>query len=117
LLSADEIRQVWRALNDPEALGVRRDAATVLRLILVTAARPGMVWGVTGNELRDLRGPRAWPALVAARRTDESQERVRHSGFRIGARTPGAASEKRSLRVAFQITWTMRQSSSFIGSE
>jgi integrase len=56
-LSADEIRQVWNALDDPTSLGVRRDAATVLRLILVTAAWPGMVWGMTGRELRDLTGP------------------------------------------------------------
>jgi integrase len=28
-----------------------------LRLILVTAARPGMVGGMVGSELRDLRGP------------------------------------------------------------
>ena len=36
-----------------------RDAATALRLILTTAARPGMVGGMTGAELRDLRGPSA----------------------------------------------------------
>ena len=33
------------------------DAATALRLILVTAARPGMVGGMVGSELRDLSGP------------------------------------------------------------
>ena len=55
-LSADEIQQVWRALDEPERLGVSRDAATALRLILVTAARPGMVYGMTGTELRDLSG-------------------------------------------------------------
>src|SRR5262249_41678919 len=69
-LSADEIRQVWHALDEPEALGVRRDAATLLRLILVTAARPGMVWGMPGSELRDFNGPSAhgphW-SLPAAR--------------------------------------------------
>jgi integrase len=58
-LSGDEIRQVWRALDQPERLGVSRDAATALRLILVTAARPGMVHGMTGAELRDLSGPSA----------------------------------------------------------
>jgi len=36
---------------------VSLDAATALRLILVTAARPGMVAGLVGSELRDLRGP------------------------------------------------------------
>jgi integrase len=56
-LSADEIRQVWRALDDPQLLGIKPNAATALRLILVTAARPGMVRGMVGSELRDLRGP------------------------------------------------------------
>jgi integrase len=36
---------------------VSQDAATALRLILTTAARPGMVRGMTGAELRGLRGP------------------------------------------------------------
>jgi integrase len=56
-LSADEIWQVWRALDDPTALSIKPDAATALRLILVTAARPGMVAGMVGSELRDLLGP------------------------------------------------------------
>jgi integrase len=56
-LSADEIRQVWRALDTPEALGIARDVATALRLILTTAARPGMVAGMVVGELHDLRGP------------------------------------------------------------
>jgi hypothetical protein len=56
-LSAHEIWQIWRALDDPMALGIKPDAATALRLILVTAARPGMVAGMVGSELRDLRGP------------------------------------------------------------
>jgi integrase len=56
-LSADEIRQVWHALDDPQSLGIKPDAATALRLILVTAARPGMVRGLVGSELRDLTGP------------------------------------------------------------
>jgi hypothetical protein len=38
-------------------LGNLSAKATALRLILVTAARPGMVHGMTGAELRDLRGP------------------------------------------------------------
>jgi len=37
-LSADEIRTVWRGLDDPRC-NVSPDAATALRLILVTAAR------------------------------------------------------------------------------
>jgi integrase len=56
-LTDDEIRLVWRALDEPQALGIKLDAATALRLILVTAARPGMVRGMVGSELRDLRGP------------------------------------------------------------
>jgi integrase len=58
-LSTAEIRQVWRALDEPERFKVSQDAATALRLILTTAARPGMVGGMTGAELRDLRGPSA----------------------------------------------------------
>jgi integrase len=58
-LTADEIRQVWLFLDEPELLGVSRDAAAVLRLILVTAARPGMVHGMVGSELRDLAAPSA----------------------------------------------------------
>src|SRR5262249_57481833 len=54
-LSAAEIRQVWRALDAPERFKVSQDAATALRLVLVTAARLGMVRGMTGAELRDLR--------------------------------------------------------------
>jgi integrase len=56
-LTAAEIRQVWHALDAPEHFNVSGDAATALRLILVTAARPGMVGGMVGSELRDLRGP------------------------------------------------------------
>ena len=56
-LTAAEVLQVWRALDAPERFNVSRDAATALRLIPVTAARPGMVAGMVGSELRDLRGP------------------------------------------------------------
>ena len=58
-LSTAEIQQVWRALDEPERFKVSQDAATALRLILTTAARPGMVGGMTGAKLRDLRGPSA----------------------------------------------------------
>jgi integrase len=58
-LTAAEIRQVWYALDEPERLDLSHDVATALRLILVTAARPGMVKGMTGAELRDLNGPSA----------------------------------------------------------
>src|SRR5262245_3744567 len=56
-LTADEIRLLWNALDEPEQLDISRDIATALRLILVTAARPGMVQGMIGSALRDLRGP------------------------------------------------------------
>jgi len=56
-LTAAEIRQIWTALDEPERFNVSREIATALRLILVTAARPGMVRGMVGSELRDLRGP------------------------------------------------------------
>jgi integrase len=62
-LEDDEIRQLWRALDNPEALGlpwdiaINRDIATVCKLILVTAARPGMVSGIASTELCDLSGP------------------------------------------------------------
>jgi len=69
-LTDDEIRQLWRALGNPEALDISRDIATALKLILVTAARPGMVRGIVGSEVRDLSGPSAngphW-SLPAAR--------------------------------------------------
>jgi integrase len=58
-LTADEIRQLWRALDEPEGLGICPDIATALKLILVTAARPGMVHGMVGSELGDLAGPSA----------------------------------------------------------
>jgi integrase len=47
----------WRASMTGAARDQAATSATVLRLILVTAARPGMVWGMVGSELRDLRGP------------------------------------------------------------
>jgi integrase len=59
-LTTDEIRQVWRALDQPERFKISHDAATALRLILVTAARPGNVVGPKGvicAELHDLSGP------------------------------------------------------------
>jgi integrase len=56
-LSADEIRTVWHALDALERFDVSREEATALRLILVTAARPGMVAGMIGTELHDLSRP------------------------------------------------------------
>jgi integrase len=56
-LTADEIVQVWRALDEPQRFKVSCDAATALRLILATAARPGMVAGIIGSELRNITGP------------------------------------------------------------
>jgi integrase len=54
VLSHDEIRRFWAALDDVESLGYTRDCATALRLILVTSARPGMACGMVHDELVDL---------------------------------------------------------------
>ena len=95
-LSTAEIRQVWRALDEPERFKVSRDAATALRLILVTAARPGMVRGMVGGELRDLTGPSEhgphW-SLPAERMKAGSAFITPLS--RLGARTAAAASQGR----------------------
>lgn len=56
-LRTAEIRKVWSALDEPERFNVSHDVAAALRLILVTAARPGMVAGMVGGEIRDLSGP------------------------------------------------------------
>ena len=53
-LTPAEIRLVWGALDTPEAYGIAHDAATALRVILATTARPGMVCGMTTSELVDL---------------------------------------------------------------
>ena len=93
-LTAAEIRQVWRALDDPESLGIRPDAATALRLILVTAARPGH--GARHGRQRasrSARPERARSALVAARRADEGRQRVHHAALAARARTHAAASQ------------------------
>lgn len=50
-LSLHELAQVWRALDAPEAFGIASAGALGLRLIFATAARPGMVAGMTRGEL------------------------------------------------------------------
>jgi integrase len=45
VLSADEIVTVWRALDSAEQHDVKPDAATALKLILVTACRPSKIAG------------------------------------------------------------------------
>ncbi len=54
VLTPVEIRTLWAELEQPEAFGFTADCATALRLILTTAARPGMVTGMTREELIDL---------------------------------------------------------------
>ena len=54
VLTPDEIRTLWAELEQPEAFGFTADAATALRLILTTSARPGMVTGMMREELIDL---------------------------------------------------------------
>ena len=63
---------------------VSSDAATALRLILVTAARPGMVRGMVGTELRDLSGPSDMGGIVAAGPADESWQRIHHTTLGLG---------------------------------
>ena len=50
-------------LDHPEAFGFTVDTATALRLILATAARPGMVTGMLREELIDLDAPQPRPVL------------------------------------------------------
>lgn len=52
VLTDDEIRKLWRALDTEP----RRSIALCLQLILLTAARPGMVSGMIRDELHDLDG-------------------------------------------------------------
>jgi integrase len=52
VLTDDEIRKLWRALDTEP----RRSIALCLQLILLTAARPGMVSGMIRDELQDLDG-------------------------------------------------------------
>ena len=54
-LDEAEIRKLWRGLDDPK-LPAERSVALALKLILVTAARPGMVAGMTRDELHGLDG-------------------------------------------------------------
>jgi integrase len=54
-LSPQEIRQLWRALDQPEQFDITPDTATALRLVLATGCRPGMscatsrAWVSTGR--------------------------------------------------------------------
>ena len=50
-LSLHELAQVWRAMDEPGALGIGPAGTLTLRLIFVTAARPGMVVGMARSEL------------------------------------------------------------------
>jgi integrase len=55
VLDDAEIRKLWRGLDDTK-LPAERSVALALKLILLTAARPGMVAGMTREELRGLDG-------------------------------------------------------------
>jgi integrase len=55
VLADAEIRTLWRGLDDPK-LPAERSVALALKLILLTAARPGMVAGMTREELHGLDG-------------------------------------------------------------
>ena len=84
-LSPDEIRRVWRALDEPGRFNVSGDAATGLRLILVTAAR--LRHGARHGRQRVARPERAErtrSALVAAGTADEGRERLHHTALGLG---------------------------------
>ncbi|UPT98876.1 integrase family protein [Bradyrhizobium barranii subsp. apii] len=63
VLTPDEIRTLWAETENPQAFGFTADCATALRLILATAARPGMVTGIQRDELVDLDAPEPRPVL------------------------------------------------------
>jgi integrase len=63
VLTPDEIRTLWAELDQPQAFGFTPDTATALRLILATAARPGMVTGMMREEMIDLDAPQPRPVL------------------------------------------------------
>ncbi len=63
VLSPAEIRILWAETEQPEAFGFTADAATALRTILASSARPGMVTGMLRNELIDLDAPQPRPVL------------------------------------------------------
>jgi integrase len=53
VLADDEIKKLWQALDTQPLLP---SIALALKMVLVTAARPGMVTGMTADELHDLDG-------------------------------------------------------------
>jgi integrase len=55
VLDDKEIKKVWRAL-DSDKTEIDRSIALALKLILLTAARPGMVTGMIRDELQNLDG-------------------------------------------------------------
>lgn len=73
-LTPAEIRLVWSALDRPEAYGMSHDAATAIRLIFATAARPGMVSGMMTGELHDLDGPQPAAGLRVVGGFDHDDE-------------------------------------------
>lgn len=68
VLSADEIRTLWTALDGP---GFSSQTAAALRLVLVTAARPGEVSGLRRNEIDG-----AWWTLPSERSKNRLAHRV-----------------------------------------
>ncbi len=63
VLTPDEIRTLWTETEQPGTFGFTADAATALRLILTTAARPGMVTDMMREELIDIDAPQPRPVL------------------------------------------------------
>jgi integrase len=66
VLDDKEIKKVWRAL-DNDKTPIDRSMALALKLILLTAARPGMVAGMIADELHDLDGKNPEWHLPASR--------------------------------------------------
>ena len=120
-LTAAEIRQVWRALDEPERFNVsarcRDRAAPDPRD--GGAARHGARHGRQRTS-RSARPERTRSALVAARRADEGRQRVHHAAVGARARTAAAASQGRSGRAGCSTCaatiCTKRRSGSLPGS-
>jgi integrase len=73
VLSADEIRTLWKALSDPPA-GMTRRCALVLKLQLVTAQRKGEIISAEWREM-DCDGERIW-TIPADKAKNERSHRV-----------------------------------------
>jgi len=74
ILSDDELRVLWGALVQPEA--VTCDVADALRFILLTGQRPGEVAGMSQGEIIDFRKPAGARWEIPAERTKARRPHV-----------------------------------------